>query len=272
MSATLTQRRLVRLALGAYVCVHQIALLPYAAELFSNSGMLPDPAASPFFGFVPNPLFAWGHPACTQLLVATGAVLGLLLACGVQTRVAALLSWAISFFLYTRNPLIANPALPFVGLLLLVHACFPEHDNRPWHRLTSAYGLMFIVLALGYSYSGLTKLVSPSWTDGSALRHVLENPLARPGALRGALLSCPAWVLRAMTYCVLALELGFAPLCLAQRTRCFAWTAMVAMHMGILVLVDFADLTLGMLLIHAYTFDPKWLPARVVAPRADLLT
>lgn len=34
---------------------------------------------------------------------------------------------------------------------------------------------------------------------------------------------------------------------------------MVAMHLGILFVVDFADLTFGMLMIHLFTFDPDWL-------------
>ena len=37
---------------------------------------------------------------------------------------------------------------------------------------------------------------------------------------------------------------------------------MVIMHLGILVLIDFADLTCGMLMVHAFTFDPAWLRTR----------
>jgi len=38
-----------------------------------------------------------------------------------------------------------------------------------------------------------------------------------------------------------------------------SWCWMVAMHLGILFVVDFADLTFGMLMIHLFTFDPDWL-------------
>lgn len=31
------------------------------------------------------------------------------------------------------------------------------------------------------------------------------------------------------------------------------------MHLGISLLIDLADLTAGMLLVHAYTFDPDWI-------------
>lgn len=255
------QRALVRCALGVYLYLHYVALLPYAGELFARGGAISERAASPFFGHVPNPLFVWDAPELARWLVVAGALLGLLLACRIQTRAVALASWAVSMWLYQRDPLIGNPALPFVGLLLLVYGVFPERDpdaRRPWYRLTSSYGLFFLVLALGYTYSGLTKLVSPSWLDGSALRHVLENPLARPNALRALLLAAPPALLQAMSYAVLALEVCFAPLCLWRRSRAPAWTVMVAMHLGILLLVDFADLTAGMLLAHAFTFDPAW--------------
>ena len=46
-------------------------------------------------------------------------------------------------------------------------------------------------MAAGYSYGGFTKLTSPSWLDGSALSHVLSNPLARPTLLREWLLAQP---------------------------------------------------------------------------------
>ncbi len=119
------------------------------------------------------------------------------------------------------------------------------------------------VLAIGYSYSGATKLVSPSWVDGTALRFVIAGPLARPTPLRDALLSLPAPLFAVMTWGALALELACAPLGLIKRLRPWLWLALVGMHLGILALVDFADLTLGMLVAHAFTFDPAWARTRV---------
>ncbi len=34
---------------------------------------------------------------------------------------------------------------------------------------------------------------------------------------------------------------------------------MLSMHAALLVLVDFADLSLGMVMLHLFTFDPAWL-------------
>ncbi len=112
-----------------------------------------------------------------------------------------------------------------------------------------------------HTYSGVTKLVSPSWLDGTAVARVLENPLARPGPLRAAILSLPDGLLRLGTWATLALELLFAPLALSRRLRPWIWTMALAMHLGLIALIDFADLSLGMVMLHLFTFDPAWVPA-----------
>jgi hypothetical protein len=60
--------------------------------------------------------------------------------------------------------------------------------------------LSWSLLAAGYSYSGAMKLISPSWIDGSALFHILHNPLARPGVGRELLLQLPASWLQLATW------------------------------------------------------------------------
>jgi predicted DCC family thiol-disulfide oxidoreductase YuxK len=182
--------------------------------------------------------------------------------------------------LFGRNPLIANPALPFVGWMLLAHACMPPapygsvaargriDPGGGWRFPRPLFAAAWIVMAIGYSYSGITKLVSPSWVDGTALSHVLENPLARPTALRELALAMPPVLLKLATWGGLALELAFAPLALVRVLRPWIWSLMVGMHVGLFAVVDFADLTLGMLLLHAFTFDPAWLAPREADRRA----
>jgi predicted DCC family thiol-disulfide oxidoreductase YuxK len=128
-----------------------------------------------------------------------------------------------------------------------------------------AFIAAWALMAIGYSYSGYTKLVSPSWLDGSAFAHVMQNPLARPTALRDLLLALPPVLLRALTWAGLLLELSFAPLALIRKARPWIWTAMVGMHIGLLSIVSFADLTAGMLLLHFFTFDPAWLSPRMAS-------
>jgi predicted DCC family thiol-disulfide oxidoreductase YuxK len=108
--------------------------------------------------------------------------------------------------------------------------------------------------------------VSPSWVDGTAVEHVLMNPLARPGWLREMLLGLPGIALHLATWGGLGLELAFAPLAIIRRTRPWIWAAMLAMHLLLTTLIDFADLSLGMVMLHLFTFDPVWVRPRAGPP------
>jgi len=265
------QYSLFRLLFGCYLCVHFLALVPWGAELFSRSGALPDGAASPLLHLFPNVLALYDTPAFVTLLLLCGAALSVPFALGWSDRVAAISMWYILACLYGRNPLIANPALPFVGWMLLAHALLPAapygslaargraDPGGGWRMPPELYAAAWIVMALAYSYSGYTKVVSPSWVDGTALARVLQNPLARPTALREILLALPPVFLQLATWGGLMLEVLYTPIALFRRARPWIWTLMVLMHLGLLTVVDFADLTVGMLFWHFFTFDPAWI-------------
>jgi len=251
-------RTTVRIVLGSYVAVHFAGLLPWAAELFSDRGMLPDAKLSPLLRAFPNPLALCDGPIVVLALVLLGALSGLALAAGRRDRLAAGIALFVTASLFGRNPLIANPAMPYVGLLLLAWCASPPPGRgRAWS--TAVLRALWISMAVGYSYSGITKLAAPSWVDGTAFVYVLENPLARPGPLRETLLSLPPWTLKALTWGTLTLEIGFAPLALLRRARPWLWAAMLGMHIGLVLLIDFADLSLGMVVLHLCTADPAWL-------------
>ncbi|NOT30211.1 MAG: DUF393 domain-containing protein [Planctomycetes bacterium] len=267
------QYSLARAFLGLYLALHFAQLVPWSVELFGARGMVAD-WSSPFFRLVPNLFAISSAPLFVQSVCVAAVLLALLLALGTWDRLAALaLAWIWASAL-GRNPLLSNPGLPYVGWILCAHALAPGKPygslaargridpGADWHypRLLflGAWGL----LAAGYTLSGLDKLLtSPHWRDGSAMRLVLENPLARPTVLREFLLGLPPELLTCLSYGALAAEILFAPLALFRRTRPWAWLALLAMHLSLLVLLDFMDLTLGMIVIHLFTFDPAWLPA-----------
>jgi hypothetical protein len=261
---------LLRIALGLYLVMHFAALIPYGAELFSTSGMLPDATELPSAKLFPNPLgaaSAVGIELTLQILVA----LALLFAGGVLRRPVAVALWLGWACLFNRNPFIANPSIPFVGWLLLACAVIPNEAalrpplpraEAPFVVPPSLHAGAWLLLGLGYTLSGLHKLGSPSWRDGTALRHVLELPLARNTALRDAILALPESVFALLTCGALFAELSALPLFVFRLTRPFAWLGLVAMQLGILCLLDFADLTLGLLLFHAFVFDPDWFGRR----------
>jgi predicted DCC family thiol-disulfide oxidoreductase YuxK len=273
------QYSIFRALLGLYLVQHFLTLLPWGKEVFSNRGALASASASPLIRLFPNVLAVWDEPGFVTLLLVVGVLLSCLLTVGLWDRPAALALWYLWACLLGRNPLISNPALPFIGWLLLLHAILPKapygswaargrDDPRGnWYMPQSAFMLAWILMAVGYSYSGYTKLVSPSWIYGSAFARVLENPLARPTALRGLLLAMPPVFLRLATWTALALELSFAPLALLRRARPWIWIAMAGLQVGLLALVSFADLTAGMLLVQFFTFDPAW-PGQRTSGRA----
>jgi len=250
-------RTTVRVTLGSYIAVHFAGLLPWAAEVFSDRGMLPDGAASPLLHAFPNVLALWDAPSVVVALVLVGTIAGVGIAAGKLDRVAAGVALFVSACLFGRNPLIANPAMPYIGLLLFAWAVSPRRfDARAWSP--AVLRALWIAMAVGYSYSGVTKLAAPSWVDGQAFFYVLNNPLAHPGFLRELLLSAPPWCLRALTWGTLGFEVAFAPLALMKRARPWLWAGMLGMHLELLVLIDFADLSLGMVVLHICTFDPQW--------------
>jgi hypothetical protein len=265
------QYSVYRALFGVYLAIHYFRLVAWGPELFSKEGLLPIPSLSPLAHLFPNVLTIWNSPLFVQALMVVATCLSFLFAIGLWDRAAAGLLWYLGACLLGRNPLIANPALPYVGWLLLAHTFLPEtpygslmarirgKSNAGWRMAPSIYLVAWIVMAIGYTYSGAMKMTSPSWCDGSALERILSNPLARPGNIRLWLLALPSALLKCATWTSLGLEIAFAPLALFRRARPWIWSAMLCLHLGLLLLISFPDLTAGMVLLHLFTFNPAWL-------------
>jgi predicted DCC family thiol-disulfide oxidoreductase YuxK len=274
---------LFRIAFGVYLTVHFLGLLPVAAEVFSNEGVLADASLSATAGLFPNPLAtAWGGtPAMVTGFVALLAGVSVMFALGVWRRTAAFVLWFGWACLFNRNNLISNPSIPYVGLMLLFCAVIPTGESlalggrgrRPseWFFPAMIFVGAWFLMAAGYTFSGVVKLWSPSWVDGTAMRHLVDNPLARPGVMRDGFLHLPAGMIAAFTWAVLVAEISFLPLSIWRRGRSIAWTVMLAMHLGILTMVKFADLSFGMVMLHLFTFDPDWFRSRNDARQPVLL-
>ena len=259
------QYSLYRAIFGVYLAVHFVSLIPWVHEVFE--AVLPRDA-SPFLRLFPN-ILAVADVALPLVIVA--AIASLFFAVGFFDRTAAVVMWYVLACLFGRNPLISNPSLPFVGWLLLAHALLPPApflsvaarkriDPRGgWSMPPPIFAAAWLVMSLGYTYSGWTKLVSPSWVNGTAFAHVLANPLARPTVMRDLALAAPPLVLQLATWGALGLELLYLPLALFRRVRPWLWTAMLLMHLGLVVLIDFADLSFAMVILHLFTFDPAWI-------------
>lgn len=260
-SWTFGQYSIYRVLFGTYLMIHFIGLLPWSSELFSKEGMLPVGSLSPLFHLFPSVLLINDSPMAVHLLLSAGVLSSLLLVVGKGDRYAAISCWYVLTCLFGRNPLIANPSLPYVGWLLLAHTCLPLHDQMKhnWRMPSGIFLAAWIAMAVGYTYSGYMKLTSPSWIDGSAIKHVLNNPLAHSNFMTGNLLSLPEAGIQFLTWSALLSELLFAPLALFSRLRPWLWLMLLSMHLGLLTVIRFPDLSFGMIMLHLFTFNPAWI-------------
>ncbi|WP_114521407.1 DCC1-like thiol-disulfide oxidoreductase family protein [Altererythrobacter sp. ZODW24] len=271
------QYSLFRVIFAAYLFVHFTYLAFWASDIFSDQGMLSEATLSPLIYAFPNILAIFDGPIFVTGLSIAAAVAALFFGAGKWDRIAAVFLWIVLASFVGRNPLITNPAMPYVGWMLLAHLFIPKAPygslaarGRPdpgngWTMPQGIFIAGWIVLALTYSYSGYTKLLSPSWVAGENIQLVLDNPLARDWFLRDIFLAVPAVILKGLTWFILAIELLFAPLALIKRLRPWLWGGMFFVQFGFAFLLNFPDLTFAMLIFHMFTFNPAWLRSKSLA-------
>jgi predicted DCC family thiol-disulfide oxidoreductase YuxK len=264
------QFSLFRVLFGTYLFVHFAYLAFWASDVFSNAGMIPDASLSPLIAAFPNPLRWFDSPTVVTCLSITAAFAAIGFTIGKWDKPAALLMWLVLAWFLGRNPLISNPAMPYVGWMLLAYQFVPSAPygswaargrNDPgngWQMPSGVFLGAWLVLALSYSYSGYTKLLSPSWVEGQNVAYVLTNPLARDWMLRDIFLAVPPILVSSLTWFILVIELFFAPLALMRKLRPWVWGAMLFVQFGFAFLLNFPDLTIAMLLFHLFTFNPDW--------------
>lgn len=265
------QYSIFRAIFGIYLLVHFLNLIPWGAEMWSNQGVLPNGSNSPLLYLFPNVLALSDASGFVTALMCIASALSIMLIIGWRDRLAAFGLWYLWACLLGRNPLISNPGIPYVGLVLLVMSLFPpapygslarRGDIDPgtnWRLPQPLFVVVWILMALGYTYSGYTKLISPSWVDGTAIEHVLNNPLARPGFVRDVMLSLPPICLKLATWGTLAAEILFLPLALMNRIRPYVWAMLLSMHIGLMTMINFVDLSMGMVMLQLFTFNPAWI-------------
>ena len=280
---TAGQYSLYRAVFGGYLFVHYCGLVAWGPELFSSAGVLPNPWISPLARLFPNILVVWDSPGFVQFVLILAAAMSVLFAIGLWDRVAAVTLWYVSTCLVDRNPLITNPALPFLGWLLLAHALLPKTPylslsvrdredaavrwRMPLGTLRCGLAIDGFGLYLQRAEQAWQSLMDRRKCSRSHPRRVRWQDLA---LLRDALLHVPAGFLRCVSWSALALEIGFAPLSLVRRARPWIWSGMCALHLSLFMLVAFPDLTAGMLIVHLFTFDPSWIPAMQPSARENI--
>lgn len=268
------QFSLFRIIFGLYLFIHFICLIPLSPDIWSNQGMMADSSINFTFGKFPNVLNLFDSPLQIRIFVMVMTFLSLLIVVGYFRRIAAILLWFGWACLFHRNNLISNPGVPMIGWLLLALTLIPigeplslakKKGSENWFMPPLIFWGAWWIIGLAYTISGFDKLMSPSWQDGSAMIHLVNNPLARDWFVRDILLAMPTFMMHINTWLALVLELTFGFFCLFKKTRPMAWFFIMSMHLGILLVVDFADLTIGVMMIHFFTFDPQWFQPKSIS-------
>ena len=247
---------------ATYLFVHFAQLLPNATEVFSSAGMIGDPSYLPTAATAGvNILFHYDSPkyviAFLHLMMGASVAVGF----GFYRRTFAAILFYGWMCLLNRNPFISNPSMPYIGWLLLVTMLTPrKKSDRNWKLNSELYYGAWIVMGVSYTASGFHKFfTSPSWVDGTALSHILTGALSRSNIGVYLLLTLPEIVLKFMTWTSLFAEISFLFLGCFHHLRRFYWAFFMGFHLSILCLINFSDLTLGMMMIHIFTFDIRWI-------------
>lgn len=268
--ANQVQFRWFRIVFGIYLTIHFLTFLPhYAIEMFSREGIFPKASALP--SYINGIFLDMDEPWRVQLLLYTMIVCSVLFTLGQLRRCASLILYLGWTWFLNRNPFITNPSIAYVGWLLLACVVIPTDEGqqkktdgrrrRRWEIPDALYFGAWLVMAIGYSASGFDKIFnSPSWIDGTALKHVLTGPLAREWVqiVLEQWWMPPVWCWQGLTWISLFAETSFLFLGTFYHCRKWYWLFFFLFHCGILATINFTDLTCGMLMIHLFTFDSSW--------------
>lgn len=244
-----------RVLFGAYLVWFLLTLHPHLEALFLASGMYPNPPSLPFMRI-------WDPQSGMRILQVFNIsliVASFGIATGFLRRVAALWVWFGLTSYATYNVFLSAPQTGYVGWLLLMLACIPSGEGGGFHRRAEYWSiprwtvtLTWILVALTYTASGIDKLRSPEWQDGSALSLIYASPLARENLLVRFLESAPALVLGLTTFLSLCAEALNGLLLPFRLGRLVAWASMTALHLGCLATLSITSVSLGMLCMQLF--------------------
>lgn len=248
-----------RIYLGLYLISFFIETLGSANALWSNEGLVTKAEFNLTYGVFPNLLNYFDEPFQVGLFIIVLTCLSISFVAGKHISISALLLWYGIACLLNRNNLILNPSLLYMGWLLLAFSIIPKKEfasiqNRPIAQLL-VKGAWFL-FAFGYFFSGVDKLHSESWVDGSALYKILSGPMAR--TYSGVFINnLPAFSHAFITWSVILLELACLPLSVFSATRKFALLMATFLQFAILVFLSVAPIALGMLSFHLFLMNNK---------------
>jgi len=203
--------------------------------------------------------FAAGSPGTVRLLAAATAVAAVLLAAGIATPLAAVVSLAGFVSGYNRAPLNVFGFDDILGLLLVAVAVGPSGDvlsvdrllapsvraGRPSVLANIALRLVQVHLCVVYLFSGCGKLLGGSWWEGTALWGAAANVQYR--TLDITWLARHPLLTNALTLSTLWWEIAYAAVVWPWLTRRLTLAMAIPVHLGIGLSMGMMEFGLAML-------------------------
>lgn len=244
-----------RILFGLYLLYYFVRTLPYGRELFSSAGVLPEPVLPSMLRGIDSPLVIDG-------LIAFLILLSALFTLGIFRRFCGLLLWVGWMSLFGRDPLIDNPAYPFVGWMMLAAAIVPRGEPlsiqlRPaprWYMPSVLYWGAWLLLGAGYTVSGFYKCLEPTWRSGYAMLYMYGSLIALDSWLRDLVVQAPLWITKVESWSLMLSQLLALPAFLFKITRLPFLVILTVSFLVSFVLVDLTQVILGMLVFHILIF------------------
>lgn len=168
----------------------------------------------------------------------------------VKSSAVSLFLTAICWYLlYYINPFVSFISfLPTAGFLFFLSLRFKYHGT-PSEKKVIYYFLIFLVFH--YSQTGLGKLYSESWTNGTALQTILSSPLSRVSDLVFFSENTTLW--KILTYSVIAFELS-APILFFKRIQNIYILALIGFHIALGLSLNIFQLSIPYILIWSWFY------------------
>ena len=233
-----------------------------------------------------------GGPRAEQAGTVVAVAVLVAVTAGFRPRWLCIPHWYIAFSLAGRmSALNGGEEIAQIFTLLLIPQCLG--DTRTWHwrrpdqpmapawrgSAYAAHLLLRLQIVVVYLDAALSKLAYPAWQHGTAVRTLLNDPQnGLPLALRPLAdhLLGPIWISAAVTWSVIAMELGIATSMLFRaRVRRRALALAVCLHTAIILAMGLFSFGLVMIALlmatpgGALRQRPRLRPRAAVAPGAE---
>ena len=196
------------------------------------------------------------------------AASSLFFALGIHRRILAIFLWYGSTSILNQIPFLSIPSEGFVGWLLIASSLIPAQEPyrvslkkqplQEWNFPELLYPGAWCVFSTAYILSGIEKLHSLSWIDGSALEKIWLGPTSRPSIFLSILINLPKSILHFLSWFTLAFEIFIPFFGFFAKTRFLSWIGLTIFHVSILFTLNLTEISVLMLISQLFLYNKNW--------------